>query len=227
MDIINEIIQQLELSSEQVTIPFIIINFILCFSVSMVIKYYYSGFSNSLTGKLHIGTSIPLLSSIVFLVIVIIKTSLALSLGLVGALSIVRFRTPIKEPEELIYLFLAIAVGLGFGAGFSLLTSIIVLLILVFDYFFKSNRYRNKKGVTNIEYTLVLDSTAKELKVDELISSLKEHCDIIKFIRIDTQKDSHNIVLLITLKENSSIDNILDLKNDINNISVFQANTNW
>ena len=58
------------------------------------------------------------------LIISIIKSSIALSLGLVGALSIVRFRTPIKEPEELLYLFVAIAVGLGLGANQILATII-------------------------------------------------------------------------------------------------------
>ena len=67
---------------------------------------------------------------IVFFVILIVKSSLALSLGLVGALSIVRFRTPIKEPEELIYLFLAIAIGLGFGAGQIVPSGIISIAIL-------------------------------------------------------------------------------------------------
>ncbi|HIL79776.1 MAG TPA: DUF4956 domain-containing protein [Myxococcales bacterium] len=47
----------------------------------------------------------------------VIKSLLALSLGLVGALSVVRFLTPTKESEELVYLFLAIALGLGLGAG--------------------------------------------------------------------------------------------------------------
>ena len=50
------------------------------------------------------------------LVITIVKSSIALSLGLVGALSIVRFRAAIKDPEELTYLFLAIAIGLAAGA---------------------------------------------------------------------------------------------------------------
>lgn len=61
-----------------------------------------------------------------FLVIFVVKSSLALSLGLVGALSIVRFRTPIKGPEELVYLFLSIAIGLGFGAGFTNLTTLTI-----------------------------------------------------------------------------------------------------
>ena len=51
------------------------------------------------------------------LIIFVVKSSLALSLGLVGALSIVRFRSAIKEPEELTFLFLNIALGIGFGAN--------------------------------------------------------------------------------------------------------------
>jgi uncharacterized membrane protein YhiD involved in acid resistance len=53
-----------------------------------------------------------------------------LSLGLVGALSIVRFRAAIKEPEELAFLFLAIGVGLGLGAGQGLLTIVALVVIL-------------------------------------------------------------------------------------------------
>lgn len=58
------------------------------------------------------------------LVITVVKSSLALSLGLVGALSIIRFRSAIKEPEELTYLFLAISLGLGFGANQTVITII-------------------------------------------------------------------------------------------------------
>ncbi len=64
------------------------------------------------------------------LIITVVKSSLALSLGLVGALSIVRFRTPIKEPEELVYLFLAIAVGLGLGANQVLPTTLAFFFVI-------------------------------------------------------------------------------------------------
>ena len=57
-------------------------------------------------------------------------TTAILSLGLVGALSIVRFRTPIKEPEELAYLFLAIAMGIGLGANQRVITLIATVVIL-------------------------------------------------------------------------------------------------
>jgi len=72
-----------------------------------------------------------LLIPTMILIITTIKTSIALSLGLVGALSIVRFRTPIKEPEELAYIFIAIAIGLGLGANQVLATVVGFLVIAI------------------------------------------------------------------------------------------------
>ena len=62
----------------------------------------------------------------------VVKSSLALSLGLVGALSIVRFRSAIKEPEELAFLFLCIAIGLGLGAGQVAITFVAFVIISLF-----------------------------------------------------------------------------------------------
>ena len=75
-----------------------------------------------------------LLIPTMILIITVIKSSIALSLGLVGALSIIRFRTPIKEPEELAYIFIAIAIGLGLGANQVLATvvgfSVVAIVML-------------------------------------------------------------------------------------------------
>ena len=59
----------------------------------------------------------PLLTLVTIAVISVVKASLSLSLGLVGALSIVRFRAAIKDPEELVYLFLCIGIGLSLGSA--------------------------------------------------------------------------------------------------------------
>ena len=135
-------------------------SFFMCVLMSFIVREFYIKRSFSLTGKAHIGSIIPILSTVVFLVIVIVKSSLALSLGLVGALSIVRFRTPIKEPEELVYLFLAIAIGLGYAAGQVLITTIITLSILLIIFIWLSNR---KIAKTN-EYNLVIKWTKKDVK---------------------------------------------------------------
>ncbi|MDC3238157.1 DUF4956 domain-containing protein [Flavobacteriaceae bacterium] len=212
------------LSSEQMNIPIVIFNFLVSFIVSLLLRYFYLNFSNSLTSKLHIGTVIPTLSSVVFLVIVIVKSSLALSLGLVGALSIVRFRTPIKEPEELVYLFLSIAIGLGYGAGYPLITTILIMLILSFNYFLTSRKKISKQT----EYNLVIDKVNQDLNLDELINNVSLHSETIKFIRIDSDSNNHTIVLLVTLKSDNKIDQIINkFKSENTNISFFEAKTNW
>jgi len=91
----------------------------------------YIWFGLSLSNRRVFARNFLLLTVTTTLIITIIKSSLALSLGLVGALSIVRFRAAIKEPEELAFLFLAIGVGVGLGAGQGLLTVVAFLVILV------------------------------------------------------------------------------------------------
>ena len=73
-------------------------------------------------------------------VITVVKSSLALSLGLVGALSIVRFRTPIKEPEELIYLFICLSLGLAVGADQRIIAILTLLSVFLTNLFLNRTR---------------------------------------------------------------------------------------
>lgn len=98
------------------SVPTLIFNFLLGAILSITLAIYYAKLGESLSNRSKFAPILPLLSMITLLVISVVKSSLALSLGLVGALSIVRFRTAIKDPEELIFLFFAIAIGLGLGA---------------------------------------------------------------------------------------------------------------
>jgi hypothetical protein len=132
MDKLNDLLTTQQLAES--SIGSVVIDLIFCMILVSFVSWFYKKYSQSLGGKTHIGSILPLIGLTVFLVITVVKSSLALSLGLVGALSIVRFRTPIKEPEELGYLFLTIAVGLGFGAGFKITTIIITLSILTYLY---------------------------------------------------------------------------------------------
>ena len=106
MDELLNIKEFLDINTPKIQPVVMIFNFILTVIMSFITRKFYLTYSNSINGKMYVANVLPILSCIIFTVIVIIKSSLALSLGLVGALSIVRFRTPIKEPEELVYLFL-------------------------------------------------------------------------------------------------------------------------
>lgn len=98
--------------------------------LSLVISWHYKRFGSTLSNREEFSQVFPFVSLTTILIITVVKSSLALSLGLVGALSIVRFRTPIKEPEELAYLFISIAIGLGLGANQTIPTIIASLVIL-------------------------------------------------------------------------------------------------
>ncbi len=98
--------------------------------LSFILRTHFRRFGATLSNRDEFSQVFPFVLLSTVLIISVVKSSLALSLGLVGALSIVRFRTPIKEPEELAYLFLAIAMGLGLGANQTLPTVVAGLVIL-------------------------------------------------------------------------------------------------
>ena len=106
------------------------INLFLGLLLVLVLRWHFRRYGSTISNRAEFSRVFPFILLTTTLIISIVKSSLALSLGLVGALSIVRFRTPIKEPEELAYLFMAIAMGLGLGADQRIPTFVAGLIIL-------------------------------------------------------------------------------------------------
>ena len=131
------------------SLPILILNLFLGLCISMLLAGFYIRYGRSLSNRTQFAAILPLLTLITLLVISIVKSSLALSLGLVGALSIVRFRTAIKDPEELIFLFFAIAIGLGMGADQRLptLAAFTFMMLYLLGHAFISKR---KKASHNL-----------------------------------------------------------------------------
>ena len=100
--------------------------------LALYIRFLYRRCNASVSDSDSVARIFPLLTMVTIGVIAVVKSSLALSLGLVGALSIVRFRAAIKDPEELVYLFLCIGVGLALGAEQPLLAIALVVLTTLF-----------------------------------------------------------------------------------------------
>ena len=111
----------------------LLMNLLLGFGIACLIGIHFRRYASAFCNRQDFSRLFPLLVLSVILIITVVKASLALALGLVGALSIVRFRTPIKEPEELLYLFLNIAVAVALGAGQTLaaILACVVTLILI------------------------------------------------------------------------------------------------
>src|SRR5437764_8242020 len=112
------------------SLPKLLLSLAIAALLGIVVGQAYIHFGQSLSNRRLFARNFLILIVTTTLIISIVRSSLALSLGLVGALSIVRFRAAIKEPEELAFLFLAISVGLGLGAGQALATAAALLVIL-------------------------------------------------------------------------------------------------
>lgn len=199
-----------------------LISFFCCVIISFALKYLYIEKATSLSNTFQIANSLPILSLIVFFVILIVKSSLALSLGLVGALSIVRFRTPIKEPEELIYLFLAIAIGLGFGAGQIIPSGIISIAIFIIIWFFVGNKDKR----TNLEYNLIIACNKYDQKNNlvsnkYILENLKNHFNNFNIVKFESSENNVTFVIKLIAEDVDKLDVLkAKLNKDLNNLEI-------
>jgi len=184
-----------------------IINIIICSILLSLLSLLYVRFGKSLSNRSQLSKVLIVVGLTTFIIISIVKSSLALSLGLVGALSIVRFRTAIKEPEELGYFFIAIALGLGMGAdqlwptliGFIMLGIIVIIL--------------NKRNIgTSITQNLLisLPSTAAEKGVitKQLSDIVADHANQVDLKRIKLSENHISVNYLINIKSLEQINNL-------------------
>ena len=163
---------------------------ILASFLSFIIQMIYLKFSTSLSNKFDFSKNFIILGLTTTLVITIVKSSLALSLGLVGALSIVRFRAAIKEPEELVYLFLVISTGLGCGAGQLKITSIgislAIFIIIIFSIFWKKKRIFEEEILNS---SIIFNKRVSDTEVNDLIDKINPYCKEIKFVSLSSTEN--------------------------------------
>mgnify|MGYP001269832065 CR=1 FL=1 len=203
-------------SGESSIVDFLI-NIFMTIILSYIIGLVYSKYGNSLSNRKKLLQTFVLISVTVMLVISIVKSSLALSLGLVGALSIVRFRTAIKEPEELVYFFVAIALGLGMGANQRLVTLVGAIIIILYIVVQNMNTVRNV-----VQQNLIVTiSNTSETGLDEnkILEMLNKYSSKIDLRRLDAANNSTEISLNI---EFNNFESIIKAKNDLKTIGDIQ-----
>jgi len=159
-----------------------IVNLGLAVGLSFLLAYVYTRWGDSLSNRRRFAANFVLLTVTTTFIISIIRSSLTLSLGLVGALSIVRFRAAIKEPEELAYLFIAISVGLGLGANQTVITLIAVAVVVLVVWLRKVLRKR-QPGV-NLHVSIT-NHDQPAVSLEQLVETLKPHCTQLELVRFD------------------------------------------
>ena len=199
------------LATQSVQVPVLgfIFNLLLTALLAYVVSIVYVKYGRSLSNRRVFANSFIILAITTMLIITIVKSSLALSLGLVGALSIVRFRTAIKEPEELIYLFLCIAIGLGLGADQRVITFVAILTISGIIYI-KHFLFKSKEN-ENLLITIITHNPNK-VELNQIITILKEYCLSVNLKRFDENSEVLESSFLV---EFESIDKLQNMKSSL------------
>jgi len=194
-----------------ISLPVLLLNLGMGLGLSLVITWYYTKFGDSLSNRSQFARVIPILTLITLLVITVVKSSLALSLGLVGALSIVRFRTAIKDPEELIFLFFAISIGLGLGADQRIPTLIAFGMIMVYLLTHKllgRKSPRSHSIYLNIQLEKNDDNSNPFNQVNQLLlKELKE----IDLRRLDQAGNSLQMTYYVSVHDESTLVRLMDI----------------
>ncbi len=173
--------QYLQEFSATINLQEFIVNLIVTAVLALVIRWFYTRFGSSISNRQKFAINFIPLALTTFLIISVIKSSLALSLGLVGALSIVRFRAAIKDPEELTYLFLTIGIGLVTGANKPVLAILATACILPLVYLNK----RISRSEFKQEDRMFVNIQTDILNLEQISQILTDHFDFVELKRMD------------------------------------------
>ena len=180
-----------------------LLGIVILIGLTFIIKKNYLRNSFSNDNKIFFIRNIYTFSIAITLIVVVIKSSLALSLGLIGALSIIRFRTAIKEPEQIITLLMVMAVSISIAAEKEILGGIMTLI-----YILLNNKKFQKTDTDSSNKSLVISfKTNKELSLNDL--------DDVKFTRVYKTKDN-NFTIEFLVKEKDITKTITHFEEKLN-----------
>lgn len=194
---------------------------VLAFCLGLFIFFVYKKAFSGVMYSSSFAVTLVALTMITTLVILAVTSNVVLSLGMVGALSIVRFRTAIKEPLDIAFLFWSIAVGIVLAAGLIPLAVIGSLFIGIFLLLFV-----NRRPHTN-PYIIVIDCTDHESELKAL-AFLKEKVKRVVVKSKTARKGAIELNLDIRLKEdNTDFINTLSEMDGINSAVLVSYNGDY
>lgn len=159
--------------------------------------FYNRGFNLSLMG----------ISVITAAVILTIQSNIVVSLGMVGALSIVRFRTAIKDPMDLVFLFWAISVGIICGAGFALIAVVASLGMTGVILFF------NMLPASSGNLVLIVNANSN-LCENQIMDIVNTSCKYAKVKARNLSKTSLNLAVEVTVEDQAAlVQKLLEIEN--------------
>ncbi|HMQ61980.1 MAG TPA: DUF4956 domain-containing protein [Flavilitoribacter sp.] len=196
-------------------IPFdeFLLNILVTALLVAVLRWFYIRYGYSEAGRRRFANNFLPLALGTLLIIMIVKSSIALSLGLVGALSIVRYRAAIKDPEELTYLFIAIGIGLAGGANQPVLA--IVAFAFIIGLLYLGKRLSGRQSNAKEGRLLVHIHTDKE-SLEEIAGLLTSILPYAELRRMDTLRPGLKLSFVCRA---DNLEQLSRLKDAVSNLS--------
>ena len=200
---IDDLISELTSSQANPTqLSTFLINLLLAVVLSYILSRVYVHWGSSLSNRRRFAANFILITVTTTFIILVVRSSVALSLGLVGALSIVRFRSAIKEPEELAYLFFAISIGIGLGDNQRLITVIaLAVAILVLGLM---RLFRGRQADFNLHVT-VSSAAPTRVEFESIVDTLRKHTAQLKLMRFDESNQGQESSFLVEFRNMSQL----------------------
>jgi hypothetical protein len=183
--------------------PFeVVTSLVLATGLGVILAVTYVYWGRSASNRRAFAPNLVLITLTTTLIILVVKSSLALSLGLVGALSIVRFRSAVKEHEELAFLFFSIAIGLCLGAGqrrVALISFLVIMVIMMIDRVFRPKwRHENL-------YLRIRSTGPERADIEGIAGTLVKFCSLVKLKRHEVVDDVTETSFLVEFQDLSKL----------------------
>lgn len=184
----------------------IIVTLVITFAIAVYIYFVYKLTTKSAFYFKNFNISMAIISVVTAGIILAMQSSIVISLGMVGALSIVRFRTAIKDPMDLLFLFWSIGTGIICGAGLYKIAIILAVLVTVGIYVLEMLPARMSP------YLLIVNASTKEVEED-ILGIVKDEVKGYKIRSKNITKNGMDLIIEIkTREEKEVVDRISELK---------------
>ena len=194
-----------KLSAQNIILVLLLIKIVFCGIGGLIVTYIHSKFSYKWLRNnfnIYVGITLPVIGLVITTVI---GSNIALSIGMIGALSIVRFRTPIRTPYELVHYFSLLTIGISAKVDLGI-TFVLIILLSILPYFIKRFSITNSnKSQGEGKLSLNFQGTMKESDFKNIISNKN-----IKNYSVKNENDKKNVSAL------AIFDNSIDKENFLN-----------
>ena len=187
-------------ANDQINYLKVLISYVICLISGFVIMYSHSKYGyKHFADKFHIyiGLVLPVIG---YTITTVIGTNLALSLGMIGALSIIRFRTPVRSSYELIIYFLLLTVGIAAKAD--MIVSLLLTVVSVSIIYFLNKFYKNTSYKKNLsKKTFLIEMLFKDDVPNEILQNPN-----IDSINVKKNANQHIVNCNLNIDENREIE---------------------